>query len=59
METNEDFEWEGADAHGVLGSPVVLSEGGIELYCSATNTGSVSWDMVYVALDADATVAAA
>jgi hypothetical protein len=45
--------------NGVLASSVVLSEGDIELDCTATNTGSVSWAIVYVALDADATVAAA
>ena len=38
--------------------PSVLSEGDIELDCAATNTGSVSWAIVYVALDSDATVAA-
>ena len=45
--------------NGVPARPSVLSEGDIELDCAATNTGSVSWALVYVALDADATVAAA
>ena len=42
---------------GVLASPYVLSEGLIELECAASNTGSVSWDIIYYALDSDATVA--
>ena len=50
---------EGVYGNGVLAAPSVLSEGDIELACAATNTGSVSWAIVYVALDADATVAAA
>ena len=42
---------------GVLASPYVLSEGLIELECAASRTGSVQWDMIYYALDSDATVA--
>ena len=45
--------------NGTLASPIVLSEGLIELDCSANKTGSVSWDMIYVALDSSATVVAA
>ena len=44
---------------GVLASPYTLSEGVIELECAASNTGNVQWDMIYYALDSDATVAAA
>lgn len=43
----------------VLTNPLVLSEGDIELDCAATNTGSVAWDLIYVALDTGASVAAA
>ena len=43
--------------NGTLTSPLVLSAGVIELDCAASNTGSVKWDIIYVALDSDATVA--
>ena len=43
----------------VLTNPLVLSEGDIELDCSASNTGSVAWDLVYVPLDTGASVASA
>ena len=39
-------------------APLILSEGDIELDCSATNTGSVKWDVFYIPLDDGATVAA-
>lgn len=42
-----------------LARPLILSEGAIELSCSASNTGSVAWDIVYVPLDTGAAVAAA
>ncbi len=45
--------------NGDLASPLVLSEGDIELDCAASNTGSVAWTLVYTAIDSDATVAAA
>lgn len=45
--------------NGVLQDPLVLSEGDIELDCAASNTGSVSWTLVYVPLDDGASVAAA
>ena len=41
----------------VLSAPLLLSEGLIELDCAASNTGSVKWDLIYVPLDAAATVA--
>jgi hypothetical protein len=45
--------------NGVLASPLVLSEGAIELDCAASNTGSVAWTLVYVPLDDGAYVTAA
>lgn len=45
--------------NGVLSSPLVLSEGGIELNCAASNTGSVAWTLTYIPLDDGAAVAAA
>ena len=42
-----------------LARPLILSEGAIELSCSASNTGSVAWDLLYVPLDTGAAVAAA
>lgn len=45
--------------NGVLASPLVLSEGDIELECAASNTGAVQWSIIYAPLDSDATVAAA
>ncbi len=45
--------------NGVLASPLVLSEGDIELECSANKTGSVSWALIYSPIDADALVVAA
>ena len=44
---------------GVLTKPKVLSEGDIELDCSATNTGSVAWTLIYSPIDSDALVVAA
>ena len=41
----------------ILSAPLVLSEGVIELDCSANNSGSVKWDLIYVPLDTAATVA--
>lgn len=43
----------------VLQSPLVLSEGDIELDCAASNTGSVSWTLIYYPIDDGASVAAA
>ncbi len=43
----------------ILQDPLVVSEGDIELDCAASNTGSVSWDLIYVPLDNGASVAAA
>ena len=43
----------------LLTNPLVLAEGSIELDCAASNTGSVSWDIIYVPLDTGASVAAA
>lgn len=43
----------------LLSNPLVVSEGDIELDCAASNTGSVSWDLIYVPLDTGASVAAA
>lgn len=40
-------------------TPLVLSEGTIDLNCSATNTGSIKWDLFWIPLDPGATVAAA
>ncbi len=45
--------------NGVLTSPLVLSEGDIELDCSASKTGAIAWELIYSALDSDATVVAA
>lgn len=45
--------------NGVLQEPLILSEGDIELNCAASNTGSVAWDLIYSAIDTDATVASA
>lgn len=42
-----------------LASPLLLSEGDIQLNCAASNTGSVSWSIIYVPWDAGAEVAAA
>lgn len=41
-----------------LAGPLVLSEGDIELDCAASNTGSVSWSLIYVPWDEGAEVAA-
>lgn len=43
----------------MLSNPLVLSEGAIELDCAASNTGSVSWSIIYVPWDTDAEVVAA
>ena len=40
-----------------IGTPLILSEGTIELDCAASNTGSVQWDVYYLPLDEGATVA--
>lgn len=45
--------------NAMLTSPLLLSEGDIELDCAASNTGSVSWSLIYVPWDAGAEVAAA
>lgn len=42
-----------------LARPLILSEGDIELSCSASNTGSVAWSVVYVPFDAGAELVAA
>lgn len=42
-----------------LAAPLLLSEGDIQLNCAASNTGSVSWSVIYVPWDAGAEVAAA
>lgn len=42
-----------------MANPLLLSEGAIELDCAASNTGSVSWSLLYVPWDADAEVTAA
>ncbi|KPJ64874.1 hypothetical protein AMK68_00120 [candidate division KD3-62 bacterium DG_56] len=43
----------------ILAKPLLLSEGDIELDCAASSTGSVAWNIIYVALDSEGTVAAA
>ena len=40
-------------------NPVVLNAGTLDLDCSATNTGSVKWDLWYIPLDEGAYVEAA
>ena len=40
-----------------MATPLILSEGTIDLDCSASNTGNVMWDMYYLPLDEGATVA--
>ena len=40
-----------------MATPLILSEGTIELDCAASNTGSVQWDVYYLPLDEGATVA--
>lgn len=42
-----------------LAAPLLLSEGDIQLNCAASNTGSVSWSVIYVPWDTGAEVAAA
>jgi len=42
-----------------LESPLLLSEGSIELDCAASNTGQVKWDVWYYPLDQGATIVAA
>jgi len=42
-----------------LATPLLLSEGDIELDCAATNTGLVAWSLIYLAFDDGASVAAA
>lgn len=37
-------------------TPLILSEGTIDLDCAASNTGSVKWDLFYVPLSDDATL---
>lgn len=43
----------------ILTNALILSEGDIELDCAASNTGSVSWSIIYVPWDDGAAVAAA
>lgn len=43
----------------MLARPMLVETGSILLDCAATNTGSVSWSMVYVPFDSGASVAAA
>lgn len=45
--------------NAMLTSPLLLSEGAIELDCAASNTGSVSWSVIYVPWDTGAEIAAA
>ena len=45
--------------NAMLTAPLLLSAGAIELDCAASNTGSVSWSIIYVPWDTDATVTAA
>jgi len=40
-----------------MATPLILSEGTIDLDCAASNTGSVKWDIYYLPLDDGATVA--
>ena len=40
-----------------MATPLILSEGTIDLDCAASNTGSVQWDVYYHPLDEGATVA--
>lgn len=47
------------ETDAVLERGIILSEGAIELDCAASNTGSVSWTITYVAIDDGAAVAAA
>ena len=44
---------------GVLASPLVLSEGDIELDCSANKTGAIAWTLIYTPIDTAALVVAA
>lgn len=51
-----------ANAGGTLvpiGSGLILNPGTLDIVTSATNTGSVKWDITYVPLDDGASVAAA
>jgi len=41
-----------------LMSPIICAEGMVEMTCSATNTGAITWYMVYTPLDAATTVTA-
>lgn len=43
----------------VLPSPLILSEGSIDLDCSASNTGAVAWTVFWAPLDDGVYVAAA
>lgn len=45
--------------NGTLASPLVLSEGDIELDCANSRTGEISWAIIYVPLDSAAVVVAA
>ena len=40
-----------------MATPLILSEGTIDLDCAASNTGSVKWDIYYLPLDDGAVVA--
>lgn len=44
---------------GLMASPLILSEGIIELECAASNTGSVQWSLCYVPFDVGAYIEAA
>lgn len=46
-------------ANPVFATPLLLSEGDIEIDMDESVTGSVSWSLIYVPWDADAEVAAA
>lgn len=49
----------GAAPFGLANRAVVVAAGTIDLSCSASNTGSVKWDLTYLPLDAGAAVTAA
>ena len=40
-----------------MATPLILSEGTMDLDCAASNTGNVKWDVYYLPLDEGATVA--
>lgn len=49
----------GLTSNKLLARPLLLETGSISLNCAASNTGQVSWSIVYVPFDTGATVAAA